>query len=655
MEGLPPSSSYFRACSGLGAMSRIPQRGAHSWPRLPGQAWAGAPVPRDGGAGGLEQGFLETRAGDSPRLQVAGKREKGKRFQDCKKGERKEKAGGSSLAGSGTLEGTREGAGVGGALMTRVAQVEERSSWMFADPLERHPQEEVAVMDAVVKVYCTHTEPNFSLPWQKRRQHSSSGSGFVISGRHILTNAHCVEHHSQVKVQRRGDESKFAAKVLAIGPECDLALLTVADEEFWEASDAFLEFGGLPRLQDAVAVVGYPIGGDTISVTSGVVSRIEVTSYAHGSTELLGVQIDAAINSGNSGGPAFNTEGKCVGIAFQSLKSPDAENIGYIIPTPVVAHFLNDYSRNGRYTGFPALGIQWQRMESPALRASLGLRKGQKGVLIRQVEPTSPAFHILQPEDVLMRFDGEMVANDGTVSFRVGERISFGFLVSQKFSGDHAVLHILRKGKELEVSVELRTLIRLIPTHLSGRPPSYFIFAGLVFTTVVQPFLQSEYGADFEYDTPVKLLDKLLNGQAEFADQQVVVLSQVLAHDVNVGYEDVTNQQVLKVNGVLIRNLQHLAGLLDACDSSEYVSLSLDHSLLLVLDTAAARRSTAGLLHEHCIPADRSEELQSIGPGLPTEAASKGLSHEEGSNGVPQRGRIVDVEASKDIPEERIP
>ena len=55
-------------------------------------------------------------------------------------------------------------------------------------------------------------------------------------------------------------------------------------------------------VQDAVAVVGYPIGGDTISVTSGVVSRIEVTSYVHGSTELLGVQIDAAINSGNSGG-----------------------------------------------------------------------------------------------------------------------------------------------------------------------------------------------------------------------------------------------------------------------------------------------------------------------------------------------------------------
>lgn len=64
----------------------------------------------------------------------------------------------------------------------------------------------------------------------------------------------------------------------------------------------------------------FPIGGESISVTSGVVSRIEVTSYVHGAAELLGVQIDAAINSGNSGGPAFNNAGQCVGIAFQSLK-----------------------------------------------------------------------------------------------------------------------------------------------------------------------------------------------------------------------------------------------------------------------------------------------------------------------------------------------
>lgn len=105
-----------------------------------------------------------------------------------------------------------------------------------------------------------------------------------------------------MKVKRRGDDQKFIAEVLAVGTDCDIALLTVHDDEFWKGVEP-LRFGPLPRLQDAVAVIGYPIGGDTISVTSGVVSRIEVTAYVHGSTELLGIQIDAAINSGNSGAP----------------------------------------------------------------------------------------------------------------------------------------------------------------------------------------------------------------------------------------------------------------------------------------------------------------------------------------------------------------
>jgi S1-C subfamily serine protease len=198
--------------------------------------------------------------------------------------------------------------------------------------------------------------------------------GFVIDvdQRHVITNAHSVEHHTQVKLKRRGSDTKYVATVLAIGRECDIALLTVADDAFWEGLLP-LSFGPLPELQEAVAVVGYPIGGETISVTSGVVSRIEVTSYVHGRDELLGIQIDAAINSGNSGGPAFNDDGDCIGIAFQSMAgSGDAENIGYVIPTPIVKHFLRDFERNGRYTGFAALGICWQPMESPDLRKAFG-------------------------------------------------------------------------------------------------------------------------------------------------------------------------------------------------------------------------------------------------------------------------------------------
>ncbi|CAA3001020.1 protease Do-like 9 [Olea europaea subsp. europaea] len=381
-------------------------------------------------------------------------------------------------------------------------------------------------MDAVVKVFCVHTEPNFSLPWQRKRQYSTSSSGFIIGGRRILTNAHSVEHHTQVKLKKRGSDTKYLATVLAIGTECDIAMLAVSDDEFWEGVSP-VEFGDLPPLQDAVTVVGYPIGGDTISVTSGVVSRMEILSYVHGSTELLGLQIDAAINSGNSGGPAFNDKGKCVGIAFQSLKHEDVENIGYVIPTPVIMHFIQDYEKNGAYTGFPILGVEWQKMENPDLRSSTGMSPEQKGVRIRRIEPTAPESHLLKPSDVILSFDGIDIANDGTVPFRHGERIGFSYLISQKYTGDYALVRVLRNSKILEFNIKLDTHKRLIPAHINGRPPSYYIIGGFVFSAVSVPYLRSEYAKDYEFDAPVKLLDKLLHAMAQSIDEQLVVVSQV--------------------------------------------------------------------------------------------------------------------------------
>ncbi|KAL3352339.1 hypothetical protein AABB24_020394 [Solanum stoloniferum] len=463
-------------------------------------------------------------------------------------------------------------------------------------------------MDAVVKVFCVHTEPNFSLPWQRKRQYSSSSSGFIIGGRRVLTNAHSVEHHTQVKLKKRGSDTKYLATVLSIGTECDIAMLTVNDDEFWEGVSP-LEFGDLPALQDAVTVVGYPIGGDTISVTSGVVSRIEILSYVHVSTELLGLQIDAAINSGNSGGPAFNDKGKCVGIAFQSLKHEDAENIGYVIPTPVIMHFIQDYEKNGAYTGFPIIGIEWQKMENPDLRLSVGMAHNQKGVRIRRVEPTAPESNVLMPSDVILSFDGVDIANDGTVPFRHGERIGFSYLVSQKYTGDDAQVKVLRKSKILEFKIKLNAHKRLIPAHIKGKPPSYYIVGGFVFSAVSVPYLRSEYGKDYEFDAPVKLLDKLLHAMAQSIDEQLVVVSQVLVADINIGYEELVNTQVIAFNGKPVKNLKSLANMVEAC-KEEYLKFDLDYNQIVVLQTKNAKAATSDILAMHCIPSAMSDDLK---------------------------------------------
>lgn len=129
-----------------------------------------------------------------------------------------------------------------------------------------------------------------------------------------------------------------------------------------------------------------------------------------------------------------------------------------MIPTPIVHHFLADFARSGGFTGFPALGVQWQRMESDALRAAYGAagalpaRRRRAGVLVRRVNPTSHAAAVLRPDDVLLSFDGTDVACDGTVPFRTGERIAFSYLISQKFVGDEARLEVLREGEVLELT-----------------------------------------------------------------------------------------------------------------------------------------------------------------------------------------------------------
>uniref|UniRef100_A0A803L8S4 Protease Do-like PDZ domain-containing protein n=1 Tax=Chenopodium quinoa TaxID=63459 RepID=A0A803L8S4_CHEQI len=409
----------------------------------------------------------------------------------------------------------------------------------------------VPLLDAVVKVFCVRSIPNYSLPWQRRRQCSTSSSGFVIAGRRVLTNAHSVAHYTQVKLKKRGSDNKYLATVLAVGTECDIALLTVEDDEFWEGVSP-VEFGELPALQDAVAIVGYPIGGDTISVTSGVVSRREILSYTHGESELLGLQVDAAINAGNSGGPAFSDKGNCVGIAFQSMKQGDAENIGYVIPTPVIDHFIQDYERNRAYTGFPILGFHWQPMENPDLRIAMGMRSDQRGILVNRVEATAPNSEIFKPLDVILSFDGADIGNDGTVPFRHGERIGFSYLVSQKYPGENA---------------------------------------------------------NIKNDVTVDILHKLQFSMAQSEDEDLVVISQVLVADINIGYEGLANVQVLAVNGNPVKNLKSLVNMVESCND-EYLKFDLIFNVIVILRTEAAKAATADILATHGIPSAMSDDLK---------------------------------------------
>ena len=193
---------------------------------------------------------------------------------------------------------------------------------------------------SVVRVEVATQVADYRTPWNTGRFGGGTGSGFMIGPNRFLTNAHVVSNANRILLTKRGSARKHPARVLHIAHDCDLALLEVEDESSFEGL-TYLEFGGVPALESQVRAIGYPVGGDRISVTRGVVSRIDFRPYSHSRVDShLVVQIDAAINPGNSGGPVLQ-DGKVVGVAFQGLRQ--ADNTGYMIPTPVIRRFLIHY------------------------------------------------------------------------------------------------------------------------------------------------------------------------------------------------------------------------------------------------------------------------------------------------------------------------
>ncbi|KDP32493.1 hypothetical protein JCGZ_13418 [Jatropha curcas] len=496
-----------------------------------------------------------------------------------------------------------------------------QSSACFSSIANRHSQLTDAysaielALDSVVKIFTVSSSPNYFLPWQNKPQRETMGSGFVIPGKKILTNAHVVADHTFVLVRRHGSPTKYKAEVQAVGHECDLAILVIESEEFWEGMN-FLELGDVPFLQEAVAVVGYPQGGDNISVTKGVVSRVEPTQYVHGASQLMAIQIDAAINPGNSGGPAIMGN-KVAGVAFQNLSG--AENIGYIIPVPVIEHFIAGVEENGKYVGFCSLGLSCQPTENIQLRKHFNMHPEMTGVFVSKINPLSDAYRIIRKDDIIMAFDDVPIANDGTVPFRNRERITFDHLVSMKKPNETALLRIFREGKEHEFSITVRPLQPLVPVHQFDKLPSYYIFAGLVFVPLSQPYLH-EYGEDWYNTSPRRLCERALRDLPKKAGEQLVILSQVLMDDINAGYERLAELQVKEVNGVEIENLKHLCHIVERC-TAESLRFDLDDDRVIVLNYSSARVATSRILKRHRIPSPMSRDLVDEQSELESEMA----------------------------------
>ncbi|MFT3698264.1 MAG: trypsin-like peptidase domain-containing protein [Kofleriaceae bacterium] len=454
----------------------------------------------------------------------------------------------------------------------------------------------------VIRVFATSQDPDFDGPWQARTPSNSTGSAVVIGPNMMLTGAHVIANATFLQVQKLSAPDKAIARVKAVSHDCDLALLEVIEPAGFLDDVEPAELGEMPKLRDEVAVVGYPVGGEEISITEGVVSRIEVQRYSHSQRHLLAVTVDAAINSGNSGGPVFG-DGKVVGIAFQKLTGVD--NIGEMVPPPIIRSFLDGVAK-GKRPEIPALGITTQNLENGLLRKQLGLSDQERGVVVLHVDHGGSSDGVLQPRDVITSIDGNAIANNGTIQFMGRYRTRYDVVLGHRYVGDKLKLGIKRDGKSLTLEVELHHWMPLVPRARYDEPPMYFVYGGLVFQTLTRDYLAT--WDKWWNKAPKEFLNYYYLGYRSAEQHEVVILTQILADEINIGYAHLYNEAVATLNGRAPLDMVDFVRTLSAAHG--IVEITTTSGGIIMLDTDEVRKAQPRILTRYHIPRDRT-------PGLP--------------------------------------
>jgi S1-C subfamily serine protease len=467
------------------------------------------------------------------------------------------------------------------------------------------------IQKSLVRITATEVEPDYRAPWNSGGVQRGIGAGFVIEGNRIMTNAHVVSNSRYLTVERDGDPNKYPATVLFVAHDCDLALVKVASPDFFK-NMVPLTLGGIPELESTVSAYGYPLGGERMSVTTGIVSRIDFQLYTHSSIDShLAIQISAQINPGNSGGPVMQ-DAKVVGVAFQGYSGDVAQGVAYMIPTPVIQRFLKDVG-DGHYDRYVDLGITPIKLQNPSQRRFLGLKDDDRGVLVGTVIAAGPSANHLQAGDVLLTIDDHPIASDGTVELE-GARVDMPEVVERKFKGDKVKLDIWRDKKPLTVTIELGSVWPyLYLAHGYDVRPRFVVYGGLLF----QPLSLDLMDAYQPTDVRIRhYFDYFVLEQIYLEHPEVVILTNILPDPTNTYLAPYRASIVDEINGKKIRKLDDLAAAF-AEKAERFVVRMIGDGPPLVLDPVEVESARERIKTRYNVGVEQNLEEQ---PSKPTPA-----------------------------------
>lgn len=264
---------------------------------------------------------------------------------------------------------------------------------------------------------------------------SATGTGVIISpDGFIVTNHHVVEDAAAIIV-KLNDDRELEGTVVGLDEVCDLAVLRIAADNL-----TAVQFGDSDQLRvgDSVVAIGDPLGENFRgTMTNGIISAIN-RDIALGGMKLNLIQTNAALNSGNSGGPLIDSHGQVVGINTMKIgafaDAAGVEGIGFALPSKLVSDVAEQLIRQGFVSGRPTLGLEVEALS----RFYQHYFHMPAGLYITRIDPDGPCAELgLAQGDVLLSLDGEPVVTPSDLH---------SFLFDHQI-GDSIVLEIYRKGQ----------------------------------------------------------------------------------------------------------------------------------------------------------------------------------------------------------------
>ena len=450
----------------------------------------------------------------------------------------------------------------------------------------------------VVDILVTCQSCDEHMPWRLSRPQFRQGYGVVVGPGRVLTTEELVRQATLVELRQPGRATKFAAVIRQSDPQLAAALLEVQDAAFQQ------------ELEPVVLATNVAHGAQTRIVQyddsglrqegAGRIVEIGVESLPSAPAAVLTIRVLSDLRVQNPGAPVY-CDGHLAGIMMRY----DAQHqTGFVLPAPLLARFLQAAAAPV-YLAPPSGGFGWTPLVDAAKRRYFGLAGEDGGVQVVDVLTNSTVAGVLQPNDVVLRWDGFAIDDQGFYADPEYGRTRISHAIEgRRRVGERVPIEFARQGKRQQVTVTLRPhndADALVPENTVGAPPDYLVESGFVIRELTGRYLHAGGRSVASENLRLSHIYLSRGEQPDRMGDRVVILAGVLPDPVNIGYQDLHDEIVTAVNGAPVHNLQDVFRIMDRAHGIQRLAFQ-GRGIDVVLDTAQRDAVNARVARAYRIP-----------------------------------------------------